>query len=82
MECKIVLIPIACAYYHDLVTAPRVEGKSMLARRLTTILPAVKPAEALETTRLRRVARCVGLTTPARPMGASTCGPAPESRST
>jgi magnesium chelatase family protein len=28
----------------------------MLARRLTTILPAMPPAEALETTRIHRVA--------------------------
>jgi magnesium chelatase family protein len=28
----------------------------MLARRLTTILPAMTPAEALETTRIHRVA--------------------------
>jgi magnesium chelatase family protein len=32
----------------------------MLARRLTTILPAVTPAEALETTRLPRVAGLTG----------------------
>jgi hypothetical protein len=31
-------------------------GKSMLARRLTTILPAMTSAEALETTRIHRVA--------------------------
>jgi predicted ATPase with chaperone activity len=31
-------------------------GKSMLARRLTTILPAMTLAEALETTRIHRVA--------------------------
>ena len=30
-------------------------GKSMLARRLTTILPAMPLAEALETTRIHRV---------------------------
>jgi Magnesium chelatase, subunit ChlI len=34
-------------------------GKSMLARRLTTLLPAMTVAEALETTRIHRV---VGLT--------------------
>jgi magnesium chelatase family protein len=32
----------------------------MLARRLTTILPAMTLAEALETTRLRRVAGLTG----------------------
>jgi magnesium chelatase family protein len=31
-------------------------GKSMLARRLTTIVPAMILAEALETTRMHRVA--------------------------
>jgi predicted ATPase with chaperone activity len=32
----------------------------MLARRLTTILPAMSLAEALETTRMPRVAGCTG----------------------
>jgi magnesium chelatase family protein len=32
----------------------------MLARRLTTMLPAMTPAEALETTRLHRVAGLTG----------------------
>ena len=31
-----------------------------LARRLTTILPALRPAEALETTRIHRVAGLTG----------------------
>jgi predicted ATPase with chaperone activity len=31
-------------------------GKSMLARRLTTILPAMMLAEAIDTTRMHRVA--------------------------
>jgi predicted ATPase with chaperone activity len=35
-------------------------GKSMLARRLTTILPVMTLAEALETTRLHRVADLTG----------------------
>jgi magnesium chelatase family protein len=39
--------------------APRVE-KSMLARRLTTILPAMSLAEAIETTRIHRVAGLIG----------------------
>jgi magnesium chelatase family protein len=30
-------------------------GKSMLARRLTTILPPMSLAEAIDTTRLRRI---------------------------
>ena len=54
----------------------------MLARRLTTILPAMTFAEAIETIRIHRITRCTGLTTPARPTGASTRGPAPEPRST
>jgi magnesium chelatase family protein len=32
----------------------------MLARRLTTILPAMRLADALETTRIHRVAGCTG----------------------
>jgi magnesium chelatase family protein len=35
-------------------------GTSMLARRLTTILPAMTLAEALETTRIHRVAGRTG----------------------
>jgi magnesium chelatase family protein len=35
-------------------------AKSMLARRLTTILPAMTLAEAMETTRLHRVAGLTG----------------------
>ena len=35
-------------------------GKSMLARRLTTILPAITLAEAIETTRIHRVAGLTG----------------------
>jgi magnesium chelatase family protein len=35
-------------------------GKSMLARRLTAILPAMSLAEALDTTRIRRVALPTG----------------------
>jgi magnesium chelatase family protein len=35
-------------------------GKSMLARRLTTILPAMTFAEAIETTRIHRVAGLTG----------------------
>jgi magnesium chelatase family protein len=36
------------------------EGKSMLAQRLTTILPAMTLAEAMETTRIHRVAGLTG----------------------
>jgi magnesium chelatase family protein len=59
-------------------------GKSSLARRLTTILPAMPLAEAVETTRIHRVAGltgartavitmrpCCALTTPPRMWGGS-----------
>jgi predicted ATPase with chaperone activity len=36
------------------------EGKWMLARRLTTILPAMTLAEAIETTRIHSVAGLTG----------------------
>ncbi|SRR6266511_2677717 len=39
---------------------PAGAGKSMLARRLTTILPAMTLAEAIETTRIHRVAGLTG----------------------
>lgn len=35
-------------------------GKSRLARRLTTVLPAMTLAEAIETTRIHRVAGLTG----------------------
>jgi magnesium chelatase family protein len=38
-------------------------GKSMLARRLTTILPAMTLAEAIETTRIHSVAGLTGART-------------------
>jgi magnesium chelatase family protein len=38
----------------------RLGGKSNLARRLTTILPAMTLAEAIETTRIHRVAGRTG----------------------
>jgi magnesium chelatase family protein len=41
-------------------SGPPGAGKSMLARRLTTILPAMTLAEALETTRIHRVAGLTG----------------------
>ena len=43
-----------------LLLGPPGAGKSMLVRRLTTILPAMTLAEALETTRLHRVAGLTG----------------------
>src|ERR671923_1931284 len=46
-----------------LLLGPPGAGKSMLARRLTTILPAMTLAEALETTRIHRVAGLTGART-------------------
>jgi energy-coupling factor transporter ATP-binding protein EcfA2 len=43
-----------------LLLGPPGAGKSMLARQLTTILPAMTRAEALETTRIHRVAGLTG----------------------
>jgi magnesium chelatase family protein len=40
--------------------SPLGAGTSMLARRLTTILPAMTLAEAIETTRIHRVAGLTG----------------------
>src|SRR4029453_18071028 len=55
-----------------LLLGPPGAGKSMLARRLTTILPAMSLAEALETTRIHSVAGLTGghtavVTTPPSP---------------
>jgi magnesium chelatase family protein len=46
-----------------LMLGPPGAGKSMLARRLTTILPAMSLAEALETTCIHRVAGLTGART-------------------
>src|SRR4029450_11305761 len=43
-----------------LLLGPPGAGKSMLARRLTTILPAMTLAEAIETTRIHRVPGLTG----------------------
>jgi magnesium chelatase family protein len=43
-----------------LLLGPPGVGKSMLARRLTTILPARTLAEAIKTTRIHRVAGLTG----------------------
>ena len=43
-----------------LLLGPAGAGKSMLARRLTTILPAMTLAEAIETTRIHSVAGLTG----------------------
>jgi magnesium chelatase family protein len=46
-----------------LLLGPPGAGKSLLAHRLTTILPAMTLPEALETTRLHRVAGLTGART-------------------
>ena len=46
--------------HHGLLLGPPGTGTSMLARPLTTILPAMTLAEAIETTRIHRVAGRTG----------------------
>jgi magnesium chelatase family protein len=45
---------------HPLLLGPPGAGKSMLARRLTTILPPMTLVEAIETTRIHSVAGLTG----------------------
>ena len=46
--------------YNVLLLGPPGAGQSMVALRLTTILPAMTLAEALETARIHRVAGLTG----------------------
>jgi magnesium chelatase family protein len=46
--------------HYTLLLDPRWTGKSLLARPLTTLLPTMTLAEALETTRLHSVAGLTG----------------------
>ena len=52
--------------YNVLLLGPPGAGTSMLARRLTTILPAMTLAEAIETTRIHSVAGHTTLVTNGR----------------
>jgi magnesium chelatase family protein len=49
-----------CSAHNPLLLAPPRAGTSRLARRLPTLRPAMTLAEALETTRIHRVAGLTG----------------------
>jgi magnesium chelatase family protein len=49
-----------CSGHNRLFLSPSVADKSMLVMRLTTILPAMTLAEAIETTRMHAAPTIVG----------------------